>query len=154
MPDLISNCSAAQSVNASTPLAVSGTTLGSPVEPEVVSMNVTSSPPPAGGHSDSGASGAPRTSSTSARRLAALWLRGPWGESTWLVPAWANSWASVSGASSIDGRRNDLPARRQARISPIASGDFLARMPTGRSSGSAASWSSAKEASLSAWSSR
>ena len=135
MPGLISNCSAAQSVKASIPLAVSGTILGSPVEPEVVSMNVTSSAPPAGGHSESGVSGAPRTSSTRARRLAALSLRGPWGEITWLVPAWANSWASVSGASSIDGSRNGRPARRQARIRPIASGDFLARMPTGRSAG-------------------
>ena len=124
MPGLISNCSAAQSVNASTPLAVSGTIFGSPVEPEVVSMNVTSSPPPAGGHSEPAALGAAARvvdqRPEARRRLAAR----PVGESTWLVPAWANSAASVSGASSTEGSRNDLRARRQARISPIASGDF------------------------------
>ena len=69
-------------------------------------MNVTSSPPPAGGHSESGVFRRGAGSSTSARRLAALSLRGPCGESTWLTPACANSWASVSGASSIDGSRN------------------------------------------------
>ena len=131
---MISNCSAAQSVNASTPLASSGTTFGRPVDPEVVSMNVTPSAPSAGGHSDAESSSA-RVSSTSARRLAALSLRGPVGRDHLAAPACANSFASVSDASSIDGSRNGRPNRRQARIRPIASGDFFARIPIGRSSG-------------------
>ena len=104
--------------------------------PNKQQMNVTPSAPPAGGHSDGGASNDSACgASTSARRLAALSLRGPVGESTVLTPACANSFASVSAASSIDGNRNGRPDCKHARISAIASGDFFARIPIGRSAG-------------------
>ena len=84
----MSNCSAAQSVKRSTPPAGRGTIFGRPVEPDVVSMNETSSAPSAGGHWDG--SSAATWGSWIARRLA-LSLRGPWGSSTRLAPPCANS---------------------------------------------------------------
>ena len=70
----MSNCAAAQSVKRSTAPAGSGTIFGSPVEPEVVSMNEMSSPPPAGGHCDGSTSSSAGVSSI-ARRLRALAAR-------------------------------------------------------------------------------
>ena len=87
--------------------------------------------PFAGGASVDSACG----SSTSARRLAALSLRRPVSDSTVLTPACAKSLASVSGAKSIDGDRNGRPDCKHARIGAIASGDFFARIPIGRSAG-------------------
>ena len=104
-------------------------------------MNVTSSPPPCRRPLRSAAaSDAPSSSSTSARRLVALWLRSPFGRDARrsCPPARTASRACPARARSTAAGTAGA-ARRHARISAIASGDFFARMPTGRPEGS---WSS------------
>src|SRR4051794_37596910 len=102
------NSAAAQPMNRSTAPYESGTTLGSPVEPDVVSMKaVSSSAGAASGTAGSGA-GSPSGSPTGSPAV-----------STCRQPVLANSSASDAGASAIDGSRNRRPVSRQARISAI-----------------------------------
>jgi hypothetical protein len=100
-------------VNRSIPPTANGTSFGTPVEPEVVSMKALSS-------LCTSASWSPVVASS---RSAAV--------TTVPAPARSNSSVSVSSGSVGDGRTTVRPARRQPRTNAIACGDFFAHTPTG-----------------------
>jgi hypothetical protein len=120
------NCSAAQSVNRSTAPTVRGTIFGTPVEPEVVSMNETSSGPPG----PSGPAGWTPLAVSTVQSI--LWVRrptsGPGGSATSRSshPAWSSSVEKVSEPNSTDGSKNGSRACRHAIIRAIVRGDLAA----------------------------
>jgi hypothetical protein len=114
----MSNFRAAHPTNLSTPDWLSGTTFGSPVDPDVVSMNETSvcsTTRSAGGPGG----GTDRVS--------------PSGVRTYRQPPRENRAVSVRSANAGEGNRNGRPASTQASTSATAAGDLFASTPTGSS---------------------